>query len=183
MIRLRLSAPPLYVWRPGHYVWKYCNGASWTGLGAQGGSVTDLRAQHWSPTEVKCLSQEVRPSFNKYMFIPSYPGHMLAWRSAVMAGQVSRQMRKWWEAGGLSCLVSSSITPPPSSHSSPAVFVAVCGVVLIRPVSADTQHTVLQPCMANSPPASLSLSVYWGRAGEKSDFKSRHTLETDIYRY
>ncbi len=48
-----------------------------------------------APVKVKCLDQEVRPSFNDHICIPSYPGHMLAWRSAVMAGQVSRQMRKW----------------------------------------------------------------------------------------
>lgn len=54
----------------------------------------ELRPFHGSPAEVKRLDQKVRPSFNKYICIPSYPGHMPAWRSAVMAGQVSRQMRK-----------------------------------------------------------------------------------------
>lgn len=71
-----------------------------------------LKLLHGPPAEVKCLDQEVRPSFNKYIWNPSYPGHMLACRSAVMAGQVSRQMRRWWEAGSLSCLVSKQQHQP-----------------------------------------------------------------------
>lgn len=65
-------------------------------------------------------------------------GHTLARRSAVMAGQVSRQMRKMMRSGGpvSSCLRQHQPSPAES-------VVCVCGVVLIRPVSADTQHTVV----------------------------------------
>lgn len=80
---------------------------------------------------------------------------MLAWRSAVMAGQVSRQMRKWWEAGGLSCLVSSSI--------SPALPCCVCGCLWCCPNQASQRwHTAYCTAALHGPqsasiPAPVSL--------------------------
>ncbi|CAB1437264.1 unnamed protein product [Pleuronectes platessa] len=118
-----------------------CNGAAWTGPGApvfacgrfvRVNALTDQSAaqERPPPTEVKCLSREVGPSFSNHHCVPSYP--------------------------------AASGPSPPLLCPWP-----VCAVVLITPVSADTQHTVPQPRMAHSPPASLLLSVYWGGAGER----------------
>lgn len=79
-----------------------------------------------------------------------------------MAGQVSRQMRKRSEEGCVGVRVRGGcllLSPVVSVLASSAVSVAVCGVFLIRPVSADTQQTVPQPCMAHSPPTSQLLSL------------------------
>lgn len=113
------------------------------------------------PQRLSITTKEVRSPFNAYICIPSYPGHMLAPRSAVMAGQVSRQMRKWWEEGRgggvwrLSCLVSSSISPP--------LPCCVCGCLWCCPNQASQRwHTAyctaaLHGPQSTSVPASVSL--------------------------
>lgn len=140
-----------------------------------GSTQTDRRLFHSSPAEVKCLDQKVRPSFNEHICIPSYPGHMLPWRWAVMAGQVSRQMRKWWEAGGLSCLVSGSIGPP--------LPCCVCGCLWCCPNQASQRWHTAYCSEALHGPRSTSIQApvsLCTRAGKSQDLQNLTLFRTDV---
>lgn len=117
---------------------------------------------HKGPTKVKCLDQEVRQSFNEH--IPYYTLCVSiaicfdGWPSEQTNEEMIRR-GKWDGKAVLSCL---------QHHlPSPAVSVVICCVVLIRPLSTDTQHTALQYCMALSLKVLLLLSVFckkvWGK--------------------
>lgn len=117
---------------------------------------------HPIPTEVKCRDQEVRPSFNGYAYeAPPHPGHTAGVeisRDGWPSEQTNEEITRGSGGEGRVCLVLSA-----SGGISPPLPCCVWAALLIRPVSADTQHTVAQPRVARSPLASQLLSVCAGR--------------------
>lgn len=140
-----------------------CNGASWTRPGAPVLHVNALWGSTRRPMWDSCaalsqrLSVSTKRSGNHLTHISASHPIQVTCRHGDQQWWLAKWADKWGndEKQG-ACLV---LSPAASALPSPAVSVVVCSVFLIRPVSDDTEHTVLKPYTAHSPPASQLLSV------------------------